>query len=261
MSDQPFEKAPKIQVFRPTYEEFKDFNKYVEYVESQGAHEAGIVKIIPPPEWKPRRNGYNFDKLRIKVAAPLCQRFTGTDGIYQQHNTAKKSTTAKNYEALAESERYRTPIHSDYEELERKYWKTINYSPPLYGADVSGSLMDENLEAWNLRNLGSILNSADDCEVIFEGINTPYLYFGMWKTTMAWHVQDMDLYCINFLHTGASTTWYAIPPSSRPSFERFANNTILANHQHCASFLRHKMTLISPHALTRNSIPYEKVYD
>jgi [histone H3]-trimethyl-L-lysine9/36 demethylase len=32
--------------FRPTFEEFKDFNKYVEYMESQGAHEAGLAKVI-----------------------------------------------------------------------------------------------------------------------------------------------------------------------------------------------------------------------
>ena len=36
---------PKIQVFRPTWEEFKDFNKYIEYIESKGAHKAGICKV------------------------------------------------------------------------------------------------------------------------------------------------------------------------------------------------------------------------
>ena len=36
---------PKIQVFRPTWEEFKDFNKYIDYIESKGAHKAGICKV------------------------------------------------------------------------------------------------------------------------------------------------------------------------------------------------------------------------
>lgn len=36
---------PKIQVFRPTWEEFKHFDKYVEYMESQGAHKAGLAKV------------------------------------------------------------------------------------------------------------------------------------------------------------------------------------------------------------------------
>ena len=37
---------PKIMVFRPTMDEFKDFNKYVKYMESQGAHKAGVAKVI-----------------------------------------------------------------------------------------------------------------------------------------------------------------------------------------------------------------------
>ena len=47
--------------YRTTWEEFKDFGKYVEYLESQDAHKAGIAKIVPPPEWIPRKDGYNLD--------------------------------------------------------------------------------------------------------------------------------------------------------------------------------------------------------
>jgi jumonji domain-containing protein 2 len=36
---------PEIQVFRPTWEEFKEFPKYIEYMESQGAHHAGLAKV------------------------------------------------------------------------------------------------------------------------------------------------------------------------------------------------------------------------
>jgi hypothetical protein len=32
-------------VFRPTYEEFKDFSKYIDYMESVGAHKAGLAKV------------------------------------------------------------------------------------------------------------------------------------------------------------------------------------------------------------------------
>ena len=38
-------KIPKIMVFRPTMEEFKDFSAYIKYMESQGAHKAGLAKV------------------------------------------------------------------------------------------------------------------------------------------------------------------------------------------------------------------------
>lgn len=35
----------KIMTFRPTMEEFQDFNRYLVYMESQGAHRAGLAKV------------------------------------------------------------------------------------------------------------------------------------------------------------------------------------------------------------------------
>lgn len=32
-------------VFRPTWNEFSNFSKYIEYMESKGAHKAGVVKV------------------------------------------------------------------------------------------------------------------------------------------------------------------------------------------------------------------------
>lgn len=39
--------ACKIMTFRPTMEEFRDFNQYLVYMESQGAHRAGLAKVNP----------------------------------------------------------------------------------------------------------------------------------------------------------------------------------------------------------------------
>lgn len=36
------------------------------------------------------------------------------------------------------------PANQDTEALERKYWKNVAISPPIYGADVPGSLFDED---------------------------------------------------------------------------------------------------------------------
>jgi hypothetical protein len=36
---------PDVMTFRPTKEEFVDFKKYVDFMESQGAHKTGIAKV------------------------------------------------------------------------------------------------------------------------------------------------------------------------------------------------------------------------
>ncbi len=108
-----------VPVFRPTYEEFKDFNKYINYIESQGAHKIGLAKIIPPVEWCPRKSGYS-DLSNIKIKTPISQVVEGKEGIYNQYNIQQKPLTIEEFKKLAESSRYKTPAHKDFQDLERK---------------------------------------------------------------------------------------------------------------------------------------------
>lgn len=66
----------------------------------------------------------------------------------------------------------------------------------------------QGIEEWNIAHLNTILDVVgEECGISIEGVNTPYLYFGMWKTTFAWHTEDMDLYSINYLHFGEPKSW------------------------------------------------------
>lgn len=40
-----------IMTFYPTLEEFKNFSRYVAYIESQGAHKAGLAKVSKFSVW------------------------------------------------------------------------------------------------------------------------------------------------------------------------------------------------------------------
>ncbi|KAL1282483.1 hypothetical protein QQF64_001286 [Cirrhinus molitorella] len=239
-------------------EEFKDFNQYLVYMESQGAHRAGLAKVIPPKGWRPRRNYDDIDDFVIQ--APIQQMVAGQSGLFTQYNIQKKPLTVQEFRRLANSDMYCTPRYLNYEDLERKYWKNLTFVSPIYGADVSGTLYDEDIEEWNIGHLNSILDVIEeDCGVSIQGVNTPYLYFGMWKTSFSWHTEDMDLYSINYLHFGEPKSWYAIPPEHGKRLERLAIGFFPNSFKSCEAFLRHKMTLISPSVLKKYSIPFDKI--
>uniref|UniRef100_A0A224YTV9 [histone H3]-trimethyl-L-lysine(9) demethylase n=1 Tax=Rhipicephalus zambeziensis TaxID=60191 RepID=A0A224YTV9_9ACAR len=250
--------VPKIMVFRPTLEEMQDFSKYLEHMESMGAHKAGLAKIIPPKEWIPRKGGY--EDIDMEIPSPISQMVSGGQGLYQQYNIQKKPMSVKEFRRVAQSDRFNTPPHFDYEDLERKYWKNIAFNAPIYGADVSGSLYDPGVKEFNINHLNTILDLVgQDYGIKIEGVNTAYLYFGMWKTTFAWHTEDMDLYSINYLHFGAPKSWYCVPPEHGRRLERLAAGFFHNTAQECSAFLRHKMTVISPQVLRQYSIPYNKI--
>ncbi|KAJ3614523.1 hypothetical protein NHX12_018095 [Muraenolepis orangiensis] len=269
----------KIMTFRPTMEEFRDFNQYLVYMESQGAHRAGLAKVIPPKGWKPRSNYDDIDNVMIN--APIQQMVAGQSGLFTQYNIQKKPLSVPEFRKLANSDQYCTPRYLNYEDLERKYWKNLTF----------------DVEEWNIGHLNSILDVIEeDCGVSIQGVNTPYLYFGMWKTSFSWHTEDMDLYSINYLHFGEPKSCpcptsthlsptsthlspnppptsphspssfsvhhtvdrYAIPPEHGKRLERLATGFFPNSFKGCEAFLRHKMTLISPSILKKYGIPFDK---
>ncbi|KAJ8336162.1 hypothetical protein SKAU_G00395050 [Synaphobranchus kaupii] len=240
--DGPANSACKIMTFRPTMEEFRDFNQYLVHMESQGAHCAGLAKVIPPSGWRPRRSYDDIDELVIQ--APIQQMVAGQSGLFTQYNIQKKPLKVHEFRKLANSDQYCTPRYLNYEDLERKYWKNLTFLSPIYGADVNGSLYDDGVDEWNIGHLNSILDVIEeDCGVSIQGVNTPYLYFGMWKTSFTWHTEDMDLYSINYLHFGEPKSWYAIPPEHGKRLERLATGRKLSFAGHTAK-LRTDLRLI-----------------
>ncbi|KAJ3090802.1 hypothetical protein HK102_002622, partial [Quaeritorhiza haematococci] len=159
-------------------------------------------------------------------------------------------------------------------ELERFYWRNLVYGAPMYGADMMGTLfagVDEEKKeedkgkpkrkvedsatvpgSWNLGRLDNLLTKLN---VVVPGVNSPYLYWGMFKATFAWHVEDMDLYSINYIHFGAPKQWYVIPPGHHKRFERIARGIFSDEAKECPEFLRHKTCVLSPRILTSHSLP------
>ncbi|KAF2156135.1 JmjC-domain-containing protein [Myriangium duriaei CBS 260.36] len=374
----------KIPVFKPTMEQFRSFKDYVERIDKYGM-KAGIVKVIPPPEW--RQSLPKLDDLvkTIKIKNPITQEFMGTHGIYTQANIEKqrsynlpewknlteepqnqpparrgerrrgqekivrgggnpKPKTAAPKPAPAppqpgvkrgrgrprkyplptpapadETERKEEPAHEIKEEpeeiqetveksspapkqkkargrqpkgdtkksvssrrmnnqtetadvideaafqdfdfrlhsldeftperckeLETAYWKSLIFAQPMYAADMPGSLFTDDVTSWNVAKLENLL---DVLGTKVPGVNTAYLYMGMWKATFAWHLEDVDLYSINYIHFGAPKQWYSISQEDARKFEAAMKNVWPNDSKNCDQFLRHKTYLISPQLL------------
>lgn len=84
----------------------------------------------------------------------------------------------------------------------------------------AGSLFTDETTSWNVAHLPSALSRLlPASNKGLPGVNTPYLYFGMWRATFAWHVEDMDLFSINYIHFGAPKFWYAVPQARAGQLE------------------------------------------
>ncbi|UZJ57528.1 hypothetical protein CBS101457_006848 [Exobasidium rhododendri] len=130
--------------------------------------------------------------------------------------------------------------------IESEYWRGLNFGKaPMYGADLKGTLFTSATRHWNVGVLDNILTRLRLRRKL-PGVTTPYLYFGMWRATFAWHVEDMDLYSINYVHFGAPKQWYSIRQSDRQRFELAMAGAFPGDSSRCKHFMRHKSYLASP---------------
>ncbi|KAF6261711.1 JmjC domain, hydroxylase-domain-containing protein [Scenedesmus sp. NREL 46B-D3] len=244
-------------VFRPTKEEFsKPFSEYIAKVLKKNP-DVAMFKVIPPEGWRPRRAP--IPKLeKLDIHCPIKQLVFGTRGSYRCMLVEQKPLTAHEFREIAEEEGRLPPNKERDKEdkmLERAFWSSLTINPPLYGADTPMSLFDEKLPyGWNLRDLGCLLKQPHIPQV--PGVTTPMTYFGMWKSFFAWHVEDADLFSINYLHMGAPKVWYCVSPKDRGKFERMCQSMFPELHAHCHAFLRHKDILLSPSTLKNYGVEY-----
>ncbi|GAV52504.1 hypothetical protein ZYGR_0AG04950 [Zygosaccharomyces rouxii] len=167
---------------------------------------------------------------------------------------------------LSDFERFREEYNGDELEqfddeerlnsLENYYWKTLNFTTPMYGADTLGSVFPEDLDVWNVSKLPNLLDHMDEK---VPGVNNSYLYAGLWKASYPWHLEDQDLYSINYIHFGAPKQWYTIPQEDHEKFYRFMKDQFPLDSQKCSEFLRHKVYLASPKLLAQNGIRCNKI--
>jgi len=245
-------------VLRPTRAEFsRPFVQYVE--EAFKAHpDAPMLKVVPPKGWTPRTEPFpSLDSVRIST--PIKQHVFGTKGAYRCLLEEQRGLAVADFKKLAYRDDHHPPRKGHKEDalLERAFWSSITLSPPFYGADTPCSFFDEHLRfGWNLRSLKCLLSHHDMPDI--PGVTTPMTYFGMWKSFFSWHIEDVDLYSINYLHFGAPKVWYSVAPGDRKKFENMAGQLFPELVRNCKAFLRHKDILISPRVLRAFNVPFQQ---
>ena len=154
----------------------------------------------------------------------------------------------------------RNTLSSDYtpafcNTLERRFWRNCGLGRAAwYDADTAGSLFTDETKEWNVGCLPSTLSRLlPSSGKGLPGVNTPYLYFGMWRATFAWHVEDMDLFSINYIHFGAPKFWYAMPQARAVQLKNTLRGYFPSDVASCRQFLRHKSFLASPTLLAKSA--------
>ena len=146
----------KPMTFYPSLEELSSFEKYVAYMESLGAHKAGVAKIVPPKNWVARKVGYDLTEMDIRIKTQVEQSLSKTKVVGAFITQTEQSTpysTLPQFHRLATSLKHLPPQHSSPEELEQLYWKQVTEDrPPL-----QATLTDPDQAVLNLANLPSIL--------------------------------------------------------------------------------------------------------
>ena len=81
------------------------------------------------------------------------------------------------------------------------------------------------------------------------------MYFGMLFTFFAWHTEDNDLYSINYMHSGAAKTWYAVPDNAAEDFEDVLKKTYPTFATRMPDLQFRKCLMLSPHELKAAGVP------
>ena len=160
--------------------------------------------------------------------------------------------------------------------IERDFWDIVEEGSAmhnvqvLYGADLptlkhgSGFAVDPSdsyCEApWNLNKMptlpGSLLRHLDRT---VSGLVAPWLYVGMLFAAFCWHNEDNYLYSINYMHWGATKTWYGVPGDAADAFEAVMRASMPELFSYSPDLLYHITTMLSPRRLMAAKVPCYKL--
>lgn len=90
---------------------------------------------------------------------------------------------------------------------------------------------------------GSVLSGLRDK---LNGINVPWIYFGMTFATFSWHVEDNWFYSLNYHHMGHGKVWYGVSPDQYNLFNKVMRENMPQRFDEAPDIMSHITTMLSP---------------
>ncbi|GKV34149.1 hypothetical protein SLEP1_g42558 [Rubroshorea leprosula] len=246
---------PLAPEFRPTDTEFSDPIAYISKIEKE-ASAFGICKIIPPLP-KPSKKyvfsnlnksltkcpelGSDVDMSKVCSSSKIGSVDSGTDG------EATAVFTTRQQELGQSGKKLKVGAENPQLGLHKQVWQ----SGEIYTLEQ----FEAKSKAFAKSLLGSLTRFMPDD---IPGVTSPMVYIGMLFSWFAWHVEDHELHSLNFLHTGSSKTWYAVPADYALAFEEAIRTEAYGgniDHLAALSLLGEKTTLLSPELVIASGIP------
>lgn len=98
--------------------------------------------------------------------------------------------------------------------------------------------------------------------VMFPGVLSWFMYIGSSGSMFAIHREDMKLYSINYLKSGAPKVWYIVPPEFYEKTLFLAKQDLLASGEtevNCPSWEMHKSFIMDPEWFDKHGIPLYQI--
>lgn len=91
------------------------------------------------------------------------------------------------------------------------------------------------------------------------GIQTAFVYCGMIFCMFGAHLEDCDLFSINYNHGDKEKMWYSVPARGHENLEKLVNLLSPKLPDKCNNHLRHKRLMFSPSLLKEHGVPFTRV--
>lgn len=244
-----------------TRADLKDFKSFCKKLEIKYKHK-GAVKVIPYEGFDSgfREIPQDF-KLNSIIKRKRSHVSSGRDYAYEVAFVDRNHDTFGNYYNQLKKKEIEDKLSpKEIKKIENSTWKAVkNNKINNYSSDQNTSLFADSCEFGNL-NKFTIAESFLHTKAInhIEGIHIPYSYVGDIHTVFPLHIEDFDLYALNFLHLGYKF-WYIIPGSQREKLETLVNRLAKDSNITCNNFIRHKSLMIPPSVLKENNIQFSRV--